>query len=168
MADQFLPVYFVGRNISNARITPLIVAANGTFTKGSAHDIAGFSGGYLTFKSASFQQTAGSIEVSPANVTVENYVLTKDTFDVTLSEILYADPSNNALPAAWASYDHFLVEALIQPYQGGNSTPFTVQAPGVRAAFDNEFDEGNNPVTLHLKPCGLPVAYIPAGGSLVY
>lgn len=169
MSFQGLPAYFVGRHLRNARITPLTMSLGGIFTRGASQDIANLSGPYLTFDDCVFDESLDDEEISPANVTQRNHVPLKDDFEVTLRELKYPDPSGNALLwFGWIGIDHFLVEVALIPYGLSNSLPYTVQAVCMRKRLSDPYGEGKSDFELHGVSCGLPIAYIASGQSLVY
>lgn len=165
-----LPAWFVGRKWYNAKITPMTLdIATGVFTFGSALEYGILSGTYLSAKETVFNLRVDSEEISPANALIRNHVLTKDDFEVTAREIKFADPGGNALPVGYIDYDYFLLEVVVSPTQDGTTdTLFTVQAPCVRSAFNDQYGEGQSEFELHGQACGLPIAFIADGGDLVY
>ena len=162
------PDYYMGKALSNAQIIPCTVSSTGVVTKGAVNDIAALSGNFLTFESCSFDSTLNLTEISPANLPIESYSSGKDTFEVTLSEIRYSDPSGNALPILWASYNIFIVNVMVQPFQSGFALPFTVQCVCIRSTLGDPYANEKGVIEFKGRPKGLPLAFIPKGGSLVY
>ena len=145
--------YLVGKNCTVMGLAGMTQNSAGTTI--TAGTVANFLGKFDGFD-ATF--TANSVEISAANASYENNVITKDSFTARIIEILAADGSS-VLMTKYGSVDYFQATSQCAPVGGSGTAGPLLTVVGVRESCTYQVVEGKNVAVLTIKSCGVPPVF---------
>src|SRR5579883_1243979 len=143
-----IPAYLVGKNISTFACTPQAVGNGGTLVPGTTFDMHSLG----VLDDATWRGDPGLVEISPTDAVSENYVATKETWELTLGEIAKADGSSQLLVAAF-NFNYIRVQWAVTAPWGAAGFNFAVI--GAIGPCQMGIVQGKNGWQMTVRPAGI-------------